>query len=124
MNGNNANFLMGKGKEFSAVAAESEAQLRNWLNASGITEQELLETLDSGEFQLTLNKEKNKAIIYVHQGTSLITEPLVWLKESGVLLGHFKVDAGLLLMLVASKCENKHAKEKIKKFVKVNLRVK
>ena len=124
MNGNNTNFLMGKGKEFSEVARESESQLQSWLGDSNVTEQEFLEVLNTGVFQLTLNKEKNKATIYIHTGANLIAQPLVWLKENGILYSQFKVDAGILLMLVSSKCSNKQAKEKIKKFVRDNLRVK
>lgn len=117
-------FLSGKGSEYSKVAQNTEIQFQNWLEASRTTEQEFLEDLDAGAFQITLNQEKNKAAIYIHRGMTLIVQPLVWLKETGTLFSHFKVDAGLILMLIASKCSNRQAKEEIKKFVKCNLRVK
>lgn len=117
-------ILSGKGNEYSEIAKSTEAQLQNWLDASGLTEQEFLEELSTGDFQLTLNKEKNKAVIYIHQGANLIIQPLVWLKETDILFSHFKVDAGLLLMAVASKCSSQTAKNKIKAFVRGNLRVK
>lgn len=120
----NINFLEGKGREFSQAALETETQFQNWLEASDLTEQDLLEVLNSGDFQLTLNKETNKAVVYVHRGMELLAQPLIWVKESGILLSQFKVDAGLLLLLISSKCSSQSAKTKIKTFVRSNLRVK
>ena len=120
----NLKMLFGKGKEYSSVAKETETNFQSWLCASGISEPDFLRLVDRFDFNLSFYSDDAIAQLIMYHSLGQIGMPLLWHKESGIDFLSYKVDAGLLLMLISSKCSNKNSQEKIRVFVRDKLRVK
>ena len=117
-------ILSGKGDSYSEVAKETEQNCAYWLIASGITEQQLIEKVDGNDFHLTFWADANEAIAVLHHSTGEIARPLLWRKESGIDFNGYKVDLALLLLYISGKCTNAESKQKIRTFLKEDLKMK
>lgn len=124
MKKNNKKLLMGNGKEYSEIGREMEQIFASWLCASGISEPDFLRLVDRFDFNLSFYSDDAMARLIMYHSLGQIGMPLLWHKESGIDFLSYKVDAGLLLMLISSKCSNKNSQEKIRVFVRDKLRVK
>ena len=118
---NNKKIIMGKGKDFSKVAREAEQNFNNWLQASNLSEKDLLKLIEQEAFYLTFWADGSVAITILHGCNCEIGMPFVWQKENNISFEAYKTDVGLLLMLIESKCNSEVSKKKIKDFVKENL---
>lgn len=114
-------LMFGKGPEYSGIAREMEGIFANWLDASGISEEEFMGLVDSDGFSLVYDCDEEQAAVTLYNRTyGEIAAPLIWMKENGIPLKSYKVDTALLLFLVASKCKNQKVKEKIESFLKTS----
>lgn len=113
--------LFGKGKEYSAIANEAEQNLINWLNSSELSEEKFLEMVDRDDLHLTFWTDNKTAITMLHHSGGEIAQPLIWQKETGILLKNYRIDAALMLFLVSEKAGNPRSKEKIRTFIKTEL---
>lgn len=116
--------LSGKGNSYSEVARETEQNFSSWLVASGITEKQLMERVESNDFRLTFWADANEAIAILHHATGEIAMPLLWRKESGIDFAGYKTDLTLLLLYISEKCANAESKKKIRDFLKEELMMK
>lgn len=111
----------GQGKEFSKVSRETETYFRNWLQVSGITENEVISAIDREDFDITFRTDKEMALTVLHTANGEIGMPFIWQKESGIKFESYKLDAALLLLFIAEKNISLKSKVKIKSFVRRNL---
>ena len=112
--------MSSKGKEFNEISRDTEQKLNDWLIASGIEKEQLIERLENGSIDIQIEEEKNNIQIKIIQKGDCIGLPFVYNSDS---LGNFEdekkmffMDVILILMAAIADCNDKtyaKIKEKI-----------
>ena len=113
----NRKILSGKGKEYSEVSKETEAIFHNWLNFSGVQENEFDDYMKAKphKVQECINEDGNIEI-GIFAGEQQILSPLLFQVRSGGSLDDFIVNALLLFSYIAARYTDKSFDEAVKKF--------
>ena len=109
-------IMVGKGKEYSEVAIQYEEDLKLWLDASGITEEDLRERLDGETFDIwVFFSDEGLNIVMVDEDGD-IGLPFI-LNGADSSMGS-RMDASLLLLHISKKTTNKSTENKIRAIAK------
>ena len=110
------NIMVGKGKEYSKVAVQSEQTLKAWLNASGMAEEVLKEHLDGETFDIRVffGDEGMNIVMFDEDGD--IGLPFILGGADPSM--ETRMDAALLLLHISKKTMNSVAENKIRVIAK------
>lgn len=114
-------IIQGTGSEYSSISNEVEMIFKSWLEASGLTKEECFAIIDGEDFYPYYEQDENNEYISLNNDDGEIGAPFIWKSDYGIKRRDYKIDAAMVLVYIASNCENPATKQKLKEFVKEEL---
>lgn len=117
LNKKNIKILSGEGREWSAAAESVAVTFEEWISASDIEREEFLKRVEGDTFRVEFRSDVDSMEIIFFDENGTIGIPFVWDLSSGIKKEYFLVDAGFLILYIASFCRGEAAKKKLNDFV-------